>query len=161
VLAAVSAAAAVLLAVVGFVGLEQYRQWQLGWLHLSTKGPVLTGELLDEGGQRVQPRFTVPTEEPLALPAGSYQLRLRGRGVLDETFQVRVERGKELGFEVGLAEQRLWDPIQVPKAYECVRAGERHDLLTLSGAGVSRLHGGTGKLIWTAKLGPKEHKALA
>src|SRR5262249_2210549 len=111
VLAAVSAAAAVLLAGVGFVGLEQDRQWQLGWLHLSTKGPVLTGELLDEGGQRVQPRFTVPTEEPLALPAGSYQLRLRGRGFLDETFQVRVERGKELGFEVGLAEQRLWDPI--------------------------------------------------
>src|SRR5262249_7893586 len=107
-LVAGSAAVAVLLLLAGMVGVGQFREWQIGRLFLTTTGPVLTGELLDEHGRRVQSRFTVPTEEALALPAGPYQLRLRGRGFLDETLQVHVERGKEQAFRVNLGDQRLW-----------------------------------------------------
>jgi hypothetical protein len=160
-LVAASAAAAVLLLLAGLVGLQQYREWQIGRLFLSTTGPVLTGELLNDHGGRVLPRFTVPTEEALALPAGSYQLRLRGRGFLDETLQVRVERGKELALQVSLNDQRLWEPRAVDGSYECVRFGDRHDVLSLGPAGVSRLHGSTGAALWTAKLGPKDDPRLA
>jgi outer membrane protein assembly factor BamB len=157
----IAAAAAALLVIAGLMGLEQYRQSQLGWLYLSNEGQILTGELLDENGQSVQPRFTVPTEEPLALPTGQYQLRLRGRGFLDETYQVRIERGKEWNFEISLAEQRLWEPIAVEKSYDVVRMAERHDVLALSAAGVTRRHGGTGAVLWTTNLGAKDDPKLA
>ncbi len=47
-----AAAVAVLLMVAGLLGLDQYRHWQTGTLFLRNDGPILTGELLDEGGQR-------------------------------------------------------------------------------------------------------------
>jgi tRNA A-37 threonylcarbamoyl transferase component Bud32/outer membrane protein assembly factor BamB len=161
VLVGITAALAVLITIAGLIGLEEYRQWQTGRLVLLNDGPVLTGEILNEDGSAVQPRFTVPTEAPLVLPAGTYQLRLRGRGFLDEITQVQIERGKELVFEVSLNEQRLWKPLAVERSYDCVRIGERHDVLSLSATGVSRVHGGTGEVLWTARLGEKDHPALA
>jgi outer membrane protein assembly factor BamB len=160
-LAGFSATAAVLLAVAALVGVAQYREWQRGSLYLANEGQVLTGELLDDAGGRVGSRFTVPTEAPLSLAAGSYRLRLRGRGFLEETFPLQIERGKELAFEVSLAEQRLWQPIAVPKSYECVRMGQGHDVLSLSATGARRLDGSTGKALWSADLGEKAHPALA
>jgi outer membrane protein assembly factor BamB len=160
-LVGVTAALAVLLTIAGLFGLEEYRQWQTGRLVLLTDGPVLTGEILDEDGNRVQPRFTVPTEAPLVLQEGTYQLRLRGRGFLDEITQVHIEHGKELAFEVSLNEQRLWEPLAVERSYECIRVGDRHDVLSLSATGVSRVHGGTGEVLWTTRLGEKDHPALA
>jgi len=156
-----AAGAAVLLMVAGLLGADRYQRWQTGSLYLAGDAPGLTGELLDETGRRVQPRFTIPTEEPLTMPAASYQLRVSGRGFLDETFQVRVERGKELAFAAGLGDQRLWEPIQVERAYECLRFGDRHDILALSRTGLTRLHGGKGVPLWTAKLGEKDHPLLA
>jgi hypothetical protein len=160
-LAGLSGLAAVVLVTAFLFGVEQYGQWQRGWLYLENEGPVLTGEVLDPDGRRVLPRFTVPTDTPLALPAGAYQLRLRGRGFLDEVLRVDVERGREHGFQVSLAEQRLWEPIAVPRSYECVRMGDRHDVLALSRTGLARIHGGTGKTIWQTNLGEKDHPLLA
>jgi outer membrane protein assembly factor BamB len=160
-LMSVAAAAAVVVMVAGLFAADQYRQWRIGYLFLGNDGPVLTGELLDDSGRAVTPKFTVPTEEPLALPSGPYGLHLRGRGFLDETLQVGVERGEELAFNVGLSDQRLWEPIAVAKTYECLRVGDRHDILALSAAGVTRRHGGTGAELWTAKLGAKDDPKLA
>jgi serine/threonine protein kinase len=157
----VTAAAAMLFMALGLSGVEQWRQWQKGSLFLRNEGPVLTGELLDEQGRRVQPRFTVPTEEALSVPAGSYNLRLQGRGFIDEMFQVRIERGKEMEFDGNLNDQWLWPPLAVPATYELVKMGNHTDVLPLSAEGLSRIHGGTGATLWTVKLGEKEHAALA
>jgi serine/threonine protein kinase len=160
-LVGVTAAAAGVLMAVGLTAVEQWRQWQQGSLFLSNEGPVLTGELLDEQGRRMLPRFTVPTEEALSVPAGSYNLRLQGRGFLDEVFKVRIERGKELEFDGNLNDQRMWQPLVVPGAYELVNLGKRTDVLTLSAEGLSRIHGGTGATLWSVKLGEKDHARLA
>jgi hypothetical protein len=156
-----AAAAAVLLVVVGLGGADKLRQWQQGRLYLATEGPVLTAEVLTEQGEPACPRFTVPTEEPLSLRAGDYRLRLRGRGFLDETLQVRIERGKERAFTVGLGEQRLWEPLTVPKAYELADLAGRHDVVLLSEHRVSRVHGATGETIWSTSLEAKDQPALA
>jgi outer membrane protein assembly factor BamB len=157
-----AATTAVLLMGVGLVGADKLRQWQQGHLYLATEGPVLTAEVLTEAGDPACPRFTVPTEEPLALEAGDYRLRLRGRGFLDETLQVQIERGKERAFTVGLGEQRLWEPLLVPKAFELADlSGRRHDVVLLSEHGVSRVHGGTGETIWSRNLERKDQPALA
>jgi serine/threonine protein kinase len=156
-----TAAAAVLLMIAGLIGADRLEKYQKGYLLLTTEGPVLTAEVLDRRGEPVLPRFTVPTEEPLALRAGEYQLRVWGRGFLDETFQVGVERGKEQALSVRLNEQRPWEPVEIPRCYELAPIQGRHDVLSLSKQGVSRLHGGTGATLWTANLGPGDHPALA
>jgi outer membrane protein assembly factor BamB len=159
--AALAAAAAAFLVLGGTVAFSRVQAWQQGKLFLTTEGPVLTAELLTDKGDLAVPRFTVPTEEPLAVPAGSYRLRLHGRGLLDETYLVEVERGKEATYEVGLNDQRFGDPIQVPRAFELAAIEGRHDVLLLSESGVSRVNGATGKTIWTTNLKATDKPAPA
>src|SRR5205085_229323 len=75
-------------------------------------------------------------------------------GFLDETFGVRVERGVERAFDVSLADQRLWEPLAVPRCYELAEFDGRTDVLVLSATGVTRRHGGTGAVLWEAELRP-------
>ena len=156
-------AAAVLVMAAGVLLMTQrLERWLQGRLFLATDGPSLTAELLTVQGEPAGASFTVPTEEPLAaLPAGDYQLRLRGRGYLDETMQVRVERGVERAFDVSLDEQRLWEPLAVPRCYELAALNGRTDLLILTEHGVTRRHGSTGAVLWTTDLDAKSHPALA
>jgi outer membrane protein assembly factor BamB/tRNA A-37 threonylcarbamoyl transferase component Bud32 len=158
---AVAAAVSAVLLVGALAGWQRLQEWRQGRLFLMTEGPVLTAELLTDEGERACPPFTVPTEEPLALPEGHYQLRLRGRGFMEESFQVQVERGREQAFLVGLGEQRLWEPLAVPKSHELVNFGGRTDVVLLSEKGVSRRDGRTGAAVWTVNLGRTDHPALA
>jgi outer membrane protein assembly factor BamB len=160
-LAAGTATAAVLL-VVGLLVLNQrIEHWLQGRLFLATDGPTLTAEFMTLDGRPAYPSFTVPTEEPVALPAGDYLLRLRGRGYLDETAQVRLERGFERAFDVSLGEQRLWEPLTLSRCYELAQIDGRNDVMVLDKQGVTRRHGGTGQVIWTADLGEKADPKLA
>jgi hypothetical protein len=161
-LLATGAAAAALLAAAGLMHVsERVEHWLQGRLFLATDGPPLTAEVRTPEGQPACPSFTVPTEEPQALPAGDYLLRLRGRGYLDETYQVRVERGVERAFDVNLNDQRLWEPLTVPRCYELAALNGRTDLLVLSATGVTRRHGGTGAVLWTTDLEGKSERGMA
>jgi tRNA A-37 threonylcarbamoyl transferase component Bud32/outer membrane protein assembly factor BamB len=156
------AAVASVLVVTALLTLTQrVEHWLQGRLYLATDGPTLSAQVLTLDGRPAYPGFTVPTEEPLALQAGDYLLRLRGRGFLDETCQVRLERGFERAFDVSLSDQRQWDPIAVPRCYDLAALDGRTDMLVLSAAGVTRRHGGTGEVLWTAVLDAKAHPALA
>jgi hypothetical protein len=161
VLAAACAAAGLLVAVGLFLGSRRVERWFQGQLFLATDGPALSAELLTPAGDPACPSFTVPTEASLALPAGDYLLRLRGRGYLDETFQVRVDRGVERAFDVSLAEQRPWEPITLERCYDLAEIDGRTDVFVLTERGVVRRHGGTGAVLWTADLDEKSHPALA
>jgi outer membrane protein assembly factor BamB len=158
--AGLAAAAAVLLVLGGIFAFARLEAWQQGKLFLTTEGPVLTGELLTDKGDLAVPRFTVPTEEPLAVPAGSYRLRLHGRGLLDETYLVEVERGQEATYEVSLNDQRFGDPIQVPRSYELAAMEGRTDVILLSDSGVSRVNAATGQAVWTTKLNAEDEPLL-
>jgi serine/threonine protein kinase/outer membrane protein assembly factor BamB len=161
ILAAITAVASALLVIGGLLALSVFEEWSHGQLLLTTDGPVLVGELIDEEGERATPRFTIPTEEPLSLPAGSYRLRVRGRGFLDDTYQVLLERGREKAFSIGLEDQRLWKPITVPSTFEVVNLAGKSDVLLLSEKGLSRLDGGSAETIWSVTLDPARQPELA
>jgi hypothetical protein len=160
-LAATAAAAALVLSTGLVLVVQRVERWLQGRLFLATDGPALSAELLTPAGEQACPGFTVPTEEPLALPAGDYLLRLRGRGYLDESYQVRVERGFERAFDVSLGEQRLWEPLTLTRCYDLGQIDGRTDLFILTERGVTRRHGATGAVLWTADLDAKAHPALA
>jgi outer membrane protein assembly factor BamB/tRNA A-37 threonylcarbamoyl transferase component Bud32 len=162
-LAVLAATVSALLLVGGLVAANVYSQWRQGRIHFDTDGPVLMAQAFDQRGDPASPRFTIPTQEPFALPEGAYELRVSGQGGLVETYRFDVEHGEEHHFDLDLKAQQLWEPITVPRTYETVdlEGHGRSDVLLLSEKGVSRLHGGTAATLWTTGLEAKDHKALA
>ncbi len=155
-LTAATAAASVLLVVGALAGWGWYAEWRLGKLVLLTDGPALRADLFAEGdGGGLLQTFTVPTEEPLAVPAGSYRVRLSGPGLPSKTEQLLIERGQEQRFEVGLGEGELWPPLPLDGAghFEAAPFGRRTDFLLAEGdRRLRRVDGATGKDVWKAPL---------
>jgi hypothetical protein len=173
--AAVAVTAAVVLVVSGLLAGNAYREAQLGWLSLTTDGPMLRAEVLEaEGEDPVVPSFTIPRSEPLTLPAGWYRLRVSAPGQLSETYQVLVEKGVKRHFTIGANDRQLWEPVEVSKGSDSSlevlewveRDGtSRADLVVRGTTGVleylvRRVDGRTGKVIWQRSL-EKDQPALA
>jgi hypothetical protein len=131
---------------------------RLGRIALTTDetAPHFTAEILD--GNRDDPvlePFTVPTKSPVALPEGSYRVRLSAAGQLSETGMVDVERGVTRSFAVRLGERKLWEQI-LPQAgaslYAVAVRGGRTDLVERDWSMVRRRDGATGKELWSVTL---------
>ncbi len=61
---------------------------------VQNRSSTITAELFNRHGELAVPAFTVPTQEPFAVPEGEYQVQLSSSGRLSETYQLSVERGK-------------------------------------------------------------------
>ncbi len=79
-----AAAITLILIVCSFAVQTIYNQFQLGYVTIKTEGPALTAELLGEHYDSVLQTFSVPSEEPEPIPAGSYRLRLSAPGLQSE-----------------------------------------------------------------------------
>ena len=114
-LAASAAAIGMVLVVGGLLLSSQLYQSRLGRVSFKTEGPNLVAEVLEADQDRaVLPPFTVPTTEPVALPAGSYRVRLSSAPCrAAETSQLLVDSGSQLDLSVGLKQQLLWDPVSL------------------------------------------------
>jgi hypothetical protein len=108
--AAISASTAVALVVGAIVITGFYREWRLGYVELSTDGPQLVAEILDQEGQSVVGSIPVPTSDHVTIPEGEYRLRLSTAGMLSETWPLDVDRGKTSSSGVGLRKRWLWPP---------------------------------------------------
>ncbi|MBE7501144.1 MAG: protein kinase [Verrucomicrobiales bacterium] len=165
--AAVSASVAVALVVGGWLGWQQHRRARQGYLALSAAGPNVLGEVLDVAGQAVTPVFPVPTAQPVALPAGTYQVRLSAAGMLSETWPVDIQARQTEAHNLPLRSRWLWPPKEVnPAEYpesELVNRNGAADLLVLThvevAAGTTRgkrrlqlLRGATGEPVWERPL---------
>ncbi len=112
-LSAISAAASLIVLVGGLVAWNTYRESLNGRLVLTTDGPSLVAEVLNDQGELVVPSFPVPTPQPLTVPAGSYHVRLSGSGTLSETWQMDIERGELNSFPVRLIDRLMAPPLEI------------------------------------------------
>lgn len=160
-LAAAAAAIAAVVMVLSFLTWNWYAEWRLGRFVVTTEGPALEAEVLDQNDEPVLPSFTVPTRQPIALPGGQYRLRLAGPGRLSETYQLLVEQGQQLSFDIGPSDRPLWPPIAVTKGCELVELDGRADAILVTDQGLTRIDGRTGKPIWQRSLDKGDQAALA
>ena len=70
----------------GILGWQWHQQSLLGQLRLETDTPGLLAEVLDEHGEPALSAFRLPTDNPVSLPEGPYQLLLSGSGQMSERF---------------------------------------------------------------------------
>ncbi len=164
-LTAVTAVVAALLALGGLSAWRSYQEHQLGRLLLTTDGPYLRAEVLNERDEAVVPAFTVPAQEWVLLAPGSYRVRLSCPGLLSETLQVTIERGGKHQFKVGLEAQQMWEPIVQRYRQDnalAVNLGQRTDLVRVfdNWSVLSRVDGRTGKPVWQKKLDQVPVKGL-
>lgn len=147
--ASVATAVSALLLIGGFVAWLGYRQWRIGDVSFNSDGSLLGAEMLDAHDEPAAPRFMIPTQAPLSLPMGSYELRLTGANLLSETYQLFVERGARRDFKIPADDRPLWDPIRVPQAFEVVELGGSADIILIGRNSLTRLRGTSAETVWT------------
>jgi outer membrane protein assembly factor BamB/tRNA A-37 threonylcarbamoyl transferase component Bud32 len=144
-----------------FVGWGAYDEARSGTITLTTPDDrYYVAEIVDEDDRRVLPTFTVPTEQPVALPEGRYRVRLSGLGFLSETSQLDVQRGRPATYTVGLAARRLWEPLEMPGRFKLVQIDGHTDIFTHVEGRLRRTSGATGKELWTRGMTAKEQPTL-
>jgi serine/threonine protein kinase len=157
IVSAVTAAASLLLIVVGFNAWRSYQDSLLARLSLTTDGPSRVAEVLDENGNLVVPSFPVPTPQPVVLPAGNYRLRFTGPGMLSEDWHIQLERQQHAAYPVNLLDRQLWPPFDVAGSDPppLVSLNGQPHLLVGDNQGWRLRHGATGRDVWTLKLPEK------
>jgi outer membrane protein assembly factor BamB len=159
--AAVAVAVTLLLVALGLnVGPSLSQPPPRGEFLLTTEGPPLVAEVLDDRDRLVLPRFTVPTQQPRVVAPGLYRVRLSSPGRLSETYQLLVEEGTRRTFQVNLGGRKLWEPVEVAGGYDAVDLDGRSDLIRVTESGLCRLNGATGQPVWQRGMSPEDQPAL-
>jgi len=151
---AIAAAATVLLIAGTFLGWRYYTEWRLGQVVLTTDGPPLRAEVLPESGDEpIGEPFDLVTRATFSLPAADYRLRVKGDGLLGQTFRFGVNRGETQTHPISLDDNRLLGTDAIPYAFATealVLSPGKADLVEWTGQTLIRRDGVTGKPIWDA-----------
>ncbi len=124
-------------------------------MELTADGPPLAAEVLPESGsdQPITDPFDVGARAVITLPAGEYRLRVRGAGLLSQTYKVAFHRGETRAHHLTLDENRLLGAFAIPfsSVTEAVtlRPGKA-DFIEWNGQTLIRRDGSTGKPVWDA-----------
>ncbi len=164
---AATAAVTVLLILASAAAWRLHGEWRLGRVELTTDGPPLLLQVLDESGEEpIGEPVDLVTRTTLVLPDGEYRLRVNGVGRLGRTFRLAVNRGETIAYALSLDEGRLLGgdpdpsrslmrdgPREEPMPFASVtRAMEltpgRSDIVEFTGRSVLRRDGATGKAVW-------------
>ncbi len=153
----IAAVAAVLFAGAVLAFWLRQEELKLGRLSLSTRGEILTAEILQsDRDERIGEPFTVPTRSPVLLPEGDYRVLLSAPRKLSETFQLRHERWLTQDYQVDLSRRDAWNSSEQDGTQKAWRAYPfpvkgRSDLIEVDQQSVSR-DTNARKPVWSFKI---------
>ena len=144
-------------------GRTEWDASQLGRVDFVTRSESLTGEILDDSGQRVGSTFAVPSTEQVAVPAGEYRVRFTGSGMLSETWRLKVRSGKRPATmfvpRTSTSQEAPadgWDLTQPQRVYGAdgqpapdLNQDGVPDTLTWRGSRLAAVSGADGSVLWT------------
>ena len=149
--ATTAAFAVVSLATIAALAWMGWRNSNQGRLSLhSDEGPIV-GRLIDEDGNS-SPLFTIPTQNPLKVDPGIYELEVWTNGRVGESCTLAVDRGVETSVDVKIPELGVFPEQTVRgmpfKVVVQEDGNSRHDFVLLGSEGIGRLDGRSGKELW-------------
>lgn len=150
-LAAAAVAATVLVMVSGALGLTSYQSWMRAYVKLETPTAPMVAEILDANGEVVRGE-TVPTQQPVALPAGNYWVRGTRDGTLGKTWDLELPRGRSVAARLDLRSQGLTGQIAVERSYATADLGAESVLVLLNKEGIGIRRAAGSSLGWEVKL---------
>lgn len=113
--AAMAVAATVFVLTGSLIAWQMYSQSQIAYLTLeSPRDDALRAEVaqvMTLNDEPVGSPFTLPTKEPVTLPAGAYRLRLTAPSKLSRDYLFDVVAGQQVKFDVGLLNETAGWPI--------------------------------------------------
>ncbi|MCL4203632.1 MAG: protein kinase [Pirellulaceae bacterium] len=152
--------AATLLLIAGiFASNAMYARWRSSSLALDTPNPPLVAEVFDGRGRSVAGPVTVPLQQPLAIPAGDYEVEVSGKGRFSQRCQLHQARNRLASYELSLEDQRLWPEFDVTCTYTLVPRGDRKDLRLMDKEGVRLMRGMDARLEWTRDVASLHQEA--
>ncbi len=89
---------------------------------MQTDTPPLIAELLDDSGQTLSGPETLPTQQPIEIPAGDFRVQVSGAGQLGQTYRTSLAPGEQRQLEVNLTDQRLGPEIRFDHLIRLVRS---------------------------------------
>ena len=125
---------------------------------LTTKTPPLSAEFIDARGNSVI-TVSVPTERPVVIQDGEYELRVSSPDRWSQTFTTTVQHGDPFKLEMDLEDQQLWSPTTTSRWWSLVDGDESASLLLWSDEGVVCESGVPKKQRWRKSL--KEGRSVA
>lgn len=125
---------------------------------LTTKTPPLSAEFIDSRGDSVV-TVSVPTERPVVMQDGEYELRVSSPDRWSQTFATTVQHGDPFKLEMDLEDQQLWSPTTTLRWWSLVDDTESASLLLWSDEGVACESGVPKKRRWRKSF--KEGKSAA
>jgi outer membrane protein assembly factor BamB/predicted Ser/Thr protein kinase len=146
------ATAATVLIMLGALGAwRYYTDWRIGRVVLTTEGPSLSAQLLNEAGDEpIGEPFSIGARSTLALPAGDYRLRVQTPGVMGQTYRLALKRGETGTFHLTLADDRLLarENLPVGRVVAVELTAGKADFIEWTGETLIRRDGSTGSPIW-------------
>ncbi|TXT23002.1 MAG: serine/threonine protein kinase [Planctomycetota bacterium] len=116
----VAAVATKFMVVGSLIAWQMHSQAQLGYLTLDTpRDDALradVAEVLSLNDEPIGSPFTLPTKEPVALPAGAYRLRLTAPSKVSRDYLFDIAAGQQVKFDVGLVNETVGNalPLKSP-----------------------------------------------
>lgn len=153
-LAAAAVAATVLVIVSGTVGLTSYQGWQRAFVKLETPTAPMVAEILGVNGEVIRGE-TVPTQQPISLPAGEYLVRGTREGTLGKTWELELPRGRTVTSQLDLRSQGLTGQIAIERSYVTADLGEESAIVLLNKEGLGLRRVGGSVLGWEVKISPQ------
>jgi outer membrane protein assembly factor BamB len=128
----------------------------IGRLSLTSNGPPLMGEVLNPKGERIVPAFTLPTPEPISLPAGDHTLRLTCPGLWTETYDFTLRRGELVSHSLNLNDRAFGAPIKLTYTTDRIEPADawvvtrngKTDVIQVTKDGLKRIEWATGRQVW-------------
>ncbi len=155
-----SVAATLMIIFVSLLVGQAYARWRSAYLTLDSDTPPLVAEIWNRNGQPLADAVTVPTQQPVELPAGDVQFRISGPSQLSETRHAFLPRGNRLKFDLKLDNAPMSPPIATTRGFRAVRFTDGTDLVLFDDRGISRHDMSTGDLLWSEPLAESDPPLL-
>ena len=136
--------------------LDEYRQSKLGQIQFDTtrdlSSPVVA-TILNDDGAHIVPSFTLPTQHPVEIPSGDYELCLQSDGELSDRYRFSVYPGRSNGtVKTHLADRGVWAPATISGEWDVWKRKDGIDIVVFDDDGVTLLDGATSERLWRCEL---------